>query len=87
MLVSNIYIDNNDQSFETPRKYNSSITAPGDHILLGFHYDRSFETPRINNHSVTETSLRTVLGGDISQCSETPQKTITVSLHQVPRFC
>ena len=70
MLISNIYVDNYAQSFETPRKRNSSVTAPGPHILLGFYYARSFETPRINNHGVTEPSARIILGDDSAKSFE-----------------
>ena len=64
---------------------NSSITAPGDHILLGFYDAWSFETPRINNHSVNSPSPLIVLVFGSAQSFETTPKE-TVSLHQVPIF-
>ena len=63
MFVSNIYVDNNNQSFENTRK-NSSVTAPGDHIFWSFDDARSFETPRINNYSVTAPISLIVLGDE-----------------------
>ena len=74
MFISNIIFDNNTQLFETPRNNNSSINAPGDHILLGFDDARSFETPRINNPSDTAPIPIIVLGGDSAQTFETPPK-------------
>ena len=56
MLISNISIDDDSQSFGNYRKKNYSVTAPGDQILLGYDGDQSFETPRISNHSVTAPS-------------------------------
>ena len=64
MLILNISINNNDQLFETPRKKNSSVTAPGDHILLGFDDAWSFDNPRVNNHSVTEPIALIVLSDE-----------------------
>ena len=58
---------------KTPEN-NSSITAPGAHILLDFDDARSFDTPRINNHNVTATSTPFVLGGDSAQYFETHPK-------------
>ena len=74
MLISNISVDNYAQSFETPRKVNSSVTAPGLNILLGFYYARLFETPRINNHGVTEPSARIILFDESAKSFETPPK-------------
>ena len=48
MFISNISVDNDAHSFEITRKNNSSVTAPGDHILLGFDDAGFFETPRIS---------------------------------------
>ena len=45
MLISNIYVDENTRSFETPRK-KYSVTAPGARILLGYDYAQSFEIPQ-----------------------------------------
>ena len=86
MLISNIYVNKDAQSIETPRK-KYSVTEPGGHILLGFDESQLFVTPRINNHSVTEPSAPIVLG-DVSAHSfePHPQETIMVSLHQVPIF-
>ena len=86
-MVTNISVDNDAQSFEIPINNNSSITAPGDHILAGFYDAWSFETPRINNLSVTTPSPQIVLGDDIAPLFETPLKKTTMSLQQVPIFC
>ena len=86
MLISNISAVNDAQLFEIPRKNDSSITASGDHILLGFYDSQSFDNPRIKNRSVTAPSPLILLGDDSAQSFENPQKSITVSLHQVPRF-
>ena len=85
MLISNISVNNDDKSFETPIK-KSSVTAPGDHILLGFGDAWSFEIPRINNHIVTAPSTLIVLGDGSAESFENPQKTITMSMYQVPIF-
>ena len=66
MSISNISVDKDEQSFETPRK-NSSVTAPGDHILLSFYDAWSLENPRINNHSFTELTSIIILGNDSAQ--------------------
>ena len=71
---------------KNPQKKNSSVTAPGAHILLGFYDAWSFETPRINNQSVTELIALNILGDENEHKFETPQKIIMVSLYQVPRF-
>ena len=47
-----------------PEKNNDSITAPWDHILLGFYDAWLFETPIINNHSVAVPIPLIVLGVD-----------------------
>ena len=86
MLISNISVDKNAQLFETLRRNNSSVTAPGAYILLGFDYVWSFETHIIDNHRVTAPSDLIVFGEDITNSFETTQKTITMSLHQVPIF-
>ena len=74
MLISNVYVNNNAQSFEIPRTNNSSITAPGTRILLGFDDAWLIDTPIISNHNVTVPSPLIVLGDDSSQSFETPQK-------------
>ena len=70
MLISNFSIDNDAQSFETPRKNNYSVTAPGAHILLGYYDYQAFETPRINNHSATAPSTQFLLGDENTQSFE-----------------
>ena len=87
MLISNISVGDNYQSFETPRKNNYIVNAPGANILLGFGDAKLFENTIINNHSVTVPSAQILLGNDYSQSFETPLLKIIVSLHQVPRFC
>ena len=87
MLISKFYVYNYARSFETTRGNNSSVTAPWDHILLGFDNSQSFETPRIKNHSVTAPSDLVVLCGDTAQYFENTKKIITVSLYQVPKLC
>ena len=78
MLFSYISFDNNAQSFEIPRK-KSSVTEPGDHILLGFYDAWSFDTPIINNHSVTAPSALLFLDDEISQYFETPKTNHSVT--------
>ena len=56
MLISNISVDEDAQSFETSIKNNYSVTAPRDQIFLGYEDAQSFEAPRIKNHSVTAPS-------------------------------
>ena len=87
MLISNIYVDDDAQSFKTPRVKNYSFTAPRDHILLGYDNDQSFETPRINKCNVTASRAQIFTGGNDAQLFKNPVKTITVSLHYVSRFC
>ena len=60
--------------FETIRKNNSSVTAPGAHILLGFYDYWLFDTPKINNHSVTEPSAMIVFGDEITHSFGTHPK-------------
>ena len=86
MFFSNIYVDEDDQMFETNRKINYSVTAPRDNTLLGCGNAQFFETPRIDNNSVTAPSDHILLGSDEAQYFENPPKTITVSLHQSTRF-
>ena len=45
MLISNIHVDNDAQSFETPRINNYSVAAPIAQILLFYDDYLSFETP------------------------------------------
>ena len=73
LLISNISVNEDAQSFEISRKIYSS-TAPGDHILLGYHDAQPFETTIINNHIVTAPSAQIVWGYDDAQTLETPQK-------------
>ena len=63
MLVSNIFLDEDSQSFETPRN-NYSANAPGGQILLGCYDTKFFETPRINNHVFIALSAHILLGDD-----------------------
>ena len=53
MLISNFFVDDDYQSFETHRKTNYSVNAPGSQILSDYDDAQSFETPRIKNDSVT----------------------------------
>ena len=69
MLISNLSVNNDAQSFETSRK-KSSVTALGAHILLGFYGAWSFETPRINHHSVITRGALIVLDDDSAQSFE-----------------
>ena len=73
MSISNISVDNDAQMFEITRK-NSSITAPGAHILLGFDDAWLFETPRINIYIVTVPITLIFLSDDSAQSFEPPPK-------------
>ena len=63
MLISNIYVDDDAKSFETPRKKLQCHCNKGPY-LLGYDNDQSFETTKINNHSVTSPSAQILLGDD-----------------------
>ena len=81
MLISNIYVDNDAQSFETTREKNYSITAPGAHILLSFDDAWLLETTIINNHSVTAPTPLVFWLVTVHSPFEKPQEQIMVSLH------
>ena len=84
-MISNISVDEDAQPFETPRKKNYSVNAPGAQILLGYGDAKLFEYPRINNH--TAPSAQILLGDDESQSFDLPPPLkITVLLQQVTIF-
>ena len=72
MLISSCSVDDDYQSFETPRRNNYSVTASGAQIFLGYDDNQSFETPIINNHSVTTPSDQVLLGDDDAHLFEPP---------------
>ena len=72
ILITNIYVDHNYRSFETPRKNNHRVTVPRAQILLGYNDAQPFETPRIKNHSVNAPSAQILLGDDNAHSFETP---------------
>ena len=74
MLISNIYVDNDDQLLETSRKNNFIANALGAHFLLGFDDAWLFDTPRINNHIVNAPSSLIILCNTSAQLFETPTK-------------
>ena len=67
-------VDENSQSFETPRKTITVSLHKWPMFFLVYYDAQPFETPRINNHSVTVPSAHILLVGDDAQSFETLQK-------------